>query len=162
MIPDSHADLLAGPFTGIVTTVGADGFPQSSAMWFMWEDGRLWFSTKRWAVKFRNVVDRPALSFIVVDPANEFRSIEIRGTATVGEDPGCVGRDRIRAKHGLPADAPDPAADARVLITVEPVPRRRPLTWVPSTRSTRESLPAFAARRQQWRDGPRWRPAGAG
>ena len=113
MIPESHADLLAGAFTGIVTTVGADGFPQSSAMWFMWEDGSLWFSTKRWAVKFRNVVACPEVSLIVVDPADEFRTVEIRGTATVGEDPGCVGRDRIRAKHGLPPDAPDPAADAR-------------------------------------------------
>ena len=120
MIPASHADLLAGPFTAIVTTVGADGYPQSSAMWFMWEDGRLWFSTKRWAVKFRNVAERPEISCIVVDPADEFRTVEIRGLATVGEDPGCVGRDRIRAKHGLPADAPDPAADAHVLITVEP------------------------------------------
>jgi PPOX class probable F420-dependent enzyme len=121
VIPPSHADLLARPLTGIVTTVGADGYPQSSAMWFMWEDGRLWFSTKRWAVKFANVAARPEVSFIVVDPADEFRTVEVRGPATVGEDPGCVGRDRIRAKHGLPPDAPDPAAEARVLITVDPV-----------------------------------------
>lgn len=121
MVPDSHLDLLTGPLTAVVTTVGADGFPQSSAMWFMWEDGRLWLSAKRWAAKYRNVEQRPVIGFIVVDPEDEFRYVEIRGTATVAEDPGCVGRDRIRAKHGIPAGAPDPAADARVIIDVEPV-----------------------------------------
>lgn len=121
MVPDSHLDLLTGPRTAVVTTIGADGYPYSSAMWFMWDDGRLWLSAKRWAAKYRNVEQRPVIGFIVVDPENEFRSLEIRGTATLAEDPGCVGRDLIRAKHGIPAGAPDPAADARVIIDVEPV-----------------------------------------
>jgi PPOX class probable F420-dependent enzyme len=121
VVPDSHLDLLTGPLTAVVTTVGADGYPQSSAMWFMWEDGRLWLSAKRWAAKYRNVEQHPGVSFIVVDPADEFRYVEIRGTATVAEDPGCAGRDRIRAKHGIPAGSPDPAADARVIIDIDPV-----------------------------------------
>ena len=51
----------------------------------------------------------------------EFRYVEIRGTATTADDPGCALRDRIRAKHGIGADAPDPAAADRVVIAVEPV-----------------------------------------
>ena len=86
----------------------------------MWEDDRLWFSTKRWAAKYRNVLRRPQVGFLVVDPADEFRYVELRGTATVADDPGCVGRDRIRAKHGIGADAPDPAAADRVLVVIEP------------------------------------------
>ena len=82
MVPDSHLDLLAAPLTATVTTIGADGFPQSSAIWFMWEDGRLWYSTKHWAAKYRNVEARPATSFLVLDPHDEFRYVEIRGTAT--------------------------------------------------------------------------------
>ena len=121
MIPSSHLDLLTGPLTAVVTTIGADGYPQSSAIWFMWEDGRIWYSTKRWAAKYRNVEQRPQTTFFVIDPDDEFRYLEIRGTATVGEDPGCVGRDLIRAKHGIGPDAPDPAADARVIVTIEPV-----------------------------------------
>ncbi len=121
MIPDSHRDLLDGPLTAILTTIGADGLPQSSAIWYWWDDDRLLVSTKRWAAKFRNVEERPAVGFIVVDPANEFRYLEIRGTATTAEDPGCALRDQIRAKHGISADAPDPAAADRVVLTVEPV-----------------------------------------
>ena len=120
MVPDSHLDLLAAPLTATVTTIGADGFPQSSAIWFLWEDGRLWLSTKHWAEKYRNAEVRPATSFLVLDPQDEFRYVEIRGTATVGPDPGWVGRDRIRAKHGI-AGAPEPAAETRVLITIDPV-----------------------------------------
>jgi PPOX class probable F420-dependent enzyme len=121
VIPDSHLDLLGAPLTATVTTIGADGFPQSSAIWFMWEDGRLWYSTKDWAAKYRNAAARPATSVLVLDPRDEFRYVEIRGTSTVGPDPGCAGRDRIRAKHGIPAGSPDPAADARVIVTIDPV-----------------------------------------
>ena len=109
-----------GPLTAILTTIGADGLPQSSAVWYMWQDGRLLVSTKSWAAKFRNVQERPPVGFIVVDPANEFRYVEIRGRATTAEDPGCALRDRIRAKHGIGPDAPDPAAGERVVIDVEP------------------------------------------
>jgi PPOX class probable F420-dependent enzyme len=121
MIPESHLDLMAAPLTAIFASVDADGAPQSSAIWYMWEDGRLWFSTKRWAKKYRNLADRPLVSFIVVDPTDEFRYVEIRGRATVAEDPGCVGRDRVRAKHGIDASAPDQFTADRVLVVVEPV-----------------------------------------
>jgi PPOX class probable F420-dependent enzyme len=120
MIPESHLDLMAAPLTAIFTSVNADGTPQSSAIWYMWEDGRLWFSTKRWAKKFRNLPERPLANFIVVDPHDEFRYVELRGVATIGEDPGCVGRDRVRAKHGIDASAPDQFAADRVLVTLEP------------------------------------------
>ena len=119
MVPPSHRDLLTGASTAAVTTIGADGFPQTSAIWFMWEDDRLWFSTKRWAAKYRNVLARPQVGFLVIDPADEFRYVELRGTATVAEDPGCAWRDRIRAKHGV-LGAPDAAAADRVLIIVAP------------------------------------------
>ncbi len=121
MIPDSHRDLMDGPLTAILTTIGDDGLPQSSAVWYRWEDDRLLVSTKRWAAKFRNAQARPPVGFIVVDPANEFRYLEIRGTATTADDPDCALRDQIRAKHGIAADAPDPAAGERVVMIVEPV-----------------------------------------
>ena len=88
MVPSSHLDLLTGPLTAAVTTIGADGYPQSSAIWFMWEDDRLWFSTKRWAAKYRNVLRRPQVGFLVVDPADEFRYVELRGTASVSRRSG--------------------------------------------------------------------------
>jgi PPOX class probable F420-dependent enzyme len=120
MIPESHLDLMDAPLTAIFTSVNADGSPQSSAIWYMWEDGRLWFSTKRWAKKFRNLPERPLAGFIVVDRNDESRYVEIRGVAAIAEDPGCVGRDRIRAKHGIDASAPDPYTADRVLVTLEP------------------------------------------
>ena len=121
MVPESHRSLLEQPLTAVLTTVGASGVPQSSAVWYSWEDDRLLISTKRWAVKFRNLTARPLAGFIVVDPTNEFRYIEVRSTVTTGEDPGLSIRDRIRAKHGIDASAPDPAAADRVVVTLTPV-----------------------------------------
>ena len=40
-VPDSHRDLLERPLTAHVATVGADGAPQSSPMWFAFDGGRL-------------------------------------------------------------------------------------------------------------------------
>ena len=121
MVPESHRSLLEQPLTAVLTTVGADGMPQASAIWYLWDDDRLVISTKRWAAKFRNVAARPLAGFLVVDPADEFRYLEVRGTAEVGEDPERSIRDRIRAKHGIGADAPDPAAADRVIITLTPL-----------------------------------------
>ncbi len=121
MIPETHLDLLAAPLTAIVTSIGVDGFPQSSAIWYVWEDNRLWFSTKGHATKIRNIRGRPQVSIVIVDPTNQFRYIEIRGTATVDEDPGCTGRDQVRVKYAMKVSAPDPFADDRVLVTINPV-----------------------------------------
>jgi PPOX class probable F420-dependent enzyme len=120
VVPASHVSLLELPLTAILTTVGADGMPQSSAVWYIWQDDRLLISTKRWAAKFRNVLDRPLAALIVVDPADEFRYVEVRGTVASDEDPSLSIRDRIRAKHGIDSSAPDPAAADRVVLTLTP------------------------------------------
>ena len=37
-IPDSHQELLNAD-VGVLGTIGADGFPQISALWFIVDDG---------------------------------------------------------------------------------------------------------------------------
>ena len=34
-VPDTHTDLLESPYTSVLTTVGADGLPQSTAVWYL-------------------------------------------------------------------------------------------------------------------------------
>ena len=44
IIPESHRDLLAAP-VGVLSTIGPDGFPQATAIWFLAEeDGSVLFS----------------------------------------------------------------------------------------------------------------------
>src|SRR5688572_27542177 len=35
-VPESHAGLLDAP-VGVLTTIGKDGFPQATAVWFIWD-----------------------------------------------------------------------------------------------------------------------------
>jgi len=36
-LPDSHADLLANPGVTALSTIGPDGYPQVTAIWFLRE-----------------------------------------------------------------------------------------------------------------------------
>src|SRR3954454_10827686 len=76
-IPDSHKDLLSAP-VGVLATNGTDGFPQVSALWFLYEDDaglRLSLNTTRQKVK--NLQKSPEVTFFAIDPANPYRTLEI-------------------------------------------------------------------------------------
>ena len=73
-----------------VSTVGADGAPHTSALWFAWDGGALWLTSvvrsQRWTD-----LERDGRVSVVVDAGREFmelRGVELRGTAVaVGEVP---------------------------------------------------------------------------
>jgi PPOX class probable F420-dependent enzyme len=120
MIPDSHLDLMNGPHPAVVTTIGADGLPQSSAVWFHYADGRVRISTKPTAQKYRNAVARPECGFFLLDPLNQWRFVEIRGLATVADDPTYEVLEAVCAKHGHKGSDFDAPGTARVSIVIDP------------------------------------------
>lgn len=48
---------------GWVTTVNPDGVPQSSPIWFLWDDGELLMYSHRRAPRNGNISDRPTVAF---------------------------------------------------------------------------------------------------
>lgn len=80
-IPDSHLDLLTRPVHGVLTTMGADGQPQSSLVWVDVDDGVAVINTSLERRKGRNMLANPKVSLLVVDPDNTSRYIQIRGDA---------------------------------------------------------------------------------
>lgn len=40
-IPASHPDLLSQPLTAVLTTIGTDGRPQSTAVWYHFDGSTL-------------------------------------------------------------------------------------------------------------------------
>jgi PPOX class probable F420-dependent enzyme len=121
MVPDSHLDLLNGPHPAIVTTIGPDGLPQSSAVWFHYADGVVRISTKPTAQKYRNATERPECGFFLLDPSNQWRFIEVRGHAVVGLDPTDEVLDAVCAKHGNKGSDFDAPGTVRASITIHPV-----------------------------------------
>jgi PPOX class probable F420-dependent enzyme len=119
-LPGSHADLLDGEHTAVLTTIGPDGRPQSTALFFLVTDGRITMSVRGASQKRRNLAARPACTFVIVDPENTQRYVEVRADAELAPDPDYVVRDAVVAKYHLPT-LQEPPGTERVAITLRPV-----------------------------------------
>jgi PPOX class probable F420-dependent enzyme len=78
-IPESHLDLLTRPICGVLTTMGADGQPQSSLVWVDHDGECALVNTTLERQKGRNLLFDPRVSLLVVDPDDTARFIQIRG-----------------------------------------------------------------------------------
>jgi len=92
MSPDQQSALLALPLTAALATLGLDGFPHQSAMWFVPEDGEVLMWTYAASQKSRNVERDPRASLLVeVGTAyRELRGMAIQGEVEVIRDPELV------------------------------------------------------------------------
>jgi PPOX class probable F420-dependent enzyme len=97
--PLSHRDLLDAP-VGILSTIGRSGIPQTTAIWFLYDEGELysWLSDAR--VKVKNLLERPEFSFFILDTANTQRYLVVRGRAELTPDPDFVYGERLGQKYG--------------------------------------------------------------
>ncbi len=86
-VPASHADILEKLGFAHVATIGSDGSPQSSPVWFRWDGAVLSFSTTKPRQKYRNLVADPRVAMTILDPDDPYRHIEIRGVVEIEEDP---------------------------------------------------------------------------
>jgi PPOX class probable F420-dependent enzyme len=96
LVPDSHQDLLTLPLHVSFITLMPDGAPQASIVWRLWEAPYIWVSSPRKSQKTRNVTSDPRVTFLMVDPQNAYRYLEIRGLVQqIEDDPDCTFLDRI-------------------------------------------------------------------
>ncbi len=121
-IPASFHDLLTAPGVGVLTTIGADGLPQTTALWYLFEDGQVRLSLNRARQKTKNLERNPNVSFFLLDPANPYRTIEVRGTATITPDDDYTFADRIGQQYGgANVRDNDRPGESRVIVAIEPV-----------------------------------------
>jgi PPOX class probable F420-dependent enzyme len=118
-IPDSHRDLLDLP-VATLATIGSDGRPQLSEVWFLAEDGEPRVSLNTTRQKVRNLQDRPACTLFLLDLGNPFRYLEIRGDAELTPDDGYAFADRVGAKYGADLRTMDKPGERRVVVTIRP------------------------------------------
>ena len=118
--PDSHSDLLEGQFASLATIDG-DGFPQVTEVWFLLEDGELKVSLNTSRQKTRNLAARPRCSLFLLDLANPYRYLEVRGSARIEPDDDYAFADRVGAKYGADLRVHDEPGATRVVVTIEPV-----------------------------------------
>jgi PPOX class probable F420-dependent enzyme len=100
-IPASHRDLLTRPICGVLTTMGADGQPQSSLVWVDVDDDCARVNTTLERQKGRNLLADRRVSLLVVDPDNTARFIQVRGEADLVTDGAVEHLDRLTRMYTL-------------------------------------------------------------
>jgi PPOX class probable F420-dependent enzyme len=117
--PDSHRDLLDAQFATLAT-IGKDGGPQQTEVWFLYDDGELKLSLNDSRLKTKNLLARPRCSLFILDLANPYRYVDVRGTARVEPDDDFAFARRVGAKYGSDLREHDAPGDKRVVVTIEP------------------------------------------
>jgi PPOX class probable F420-dependent enzyme len=117
--PDSHAEFLDFPVASF-TTIGGDGFPQSTLIWFLHDEGELKLSLNATRLKTKNLRKHPQVSLLIIDFADPMRYLEVRGTAKIDPDPGKSFAQKVGAKYDADLAAYDGAGEDRVVVTIEP------------------------------------------
>jgi PPOX class probable F420-dependent enzyme len=119
-IPDSHRDLLNSQYATLAT-IGPDGRPQVSEVWFLADDDTIKISLNTTRKKVRNLRDNPAATVFILDLANPLRYLEIRGDARLVPDDDYELASRVGAKYGADIRTFDPPEATRVQVVIEPV-----------------------------------------
>jgi len=118
-IPDSHKDLLNAQ-VGVLGTIGTSGRPQLSATWFLAEGDTVKISLNTTRQKVKNLQADPKVSFLIFDPVNPYKYVELRGDAEISPDQDYAFADQVGAKYGSNLRDRDKPGETRVVVTVKP------------------------------------------
>jgi PPOX class probable F420-dependent enzyme len=119
-IPASHRDLLDGDFATLAT-VGPDGRPQVSEVWFLAEGDVVAISLNSSRQKTKNLQVNPAASVLLLDLTVPYRYLEIRGDAEITPDDGFAFADKVGSKYGSDLREHDQPGQTRVKVVIRPV-----------------------------------------
>jgi len=120
-VPESHRDLLDAN-VAVLATVGPEGRPQVSALWFLADGDAIRVSLNSSRQKTKNLMAHPAVTLFVLDVDNPARYLEVRGDAVVESDDDYEFADRVGAKYGgVDLRNMDQPGERRVVVTIDPV-----------------------------------------
>ncbi len=94
MSPAEIADFVATSSTGTLATIGPDGQPHLTAMWYGVLDDEIWLETKAKSQKAVNLARDPRVSFLLEDGQtyDTLRGVSFEGVAEIVDDPDTIFR----------------------------------------------------------------------
>lgn len=117
--PASHRDLLDSQFATLAT-IDPDGRPQLTEVGFLAEGDTVAISLNASRHKTRNLFANPAVCLFILDLANPYRYLEIRGDAELVPDEDYAFADRMGAKYGEDLRERDRPGESRVKVVIHP------------------------------------------
>jgi PPOX class probable F420-dependent enzyme len=122
-IPAGYLDLLTEKKAlANIATVQPDGSPQVTPVWFDYTDGKIRVNTAKGRIKARNMSEGSKVALAIVDPDNDYRYIQIRGTVTKETTEGAVAHIDSLAKKYLGKDVYPWHSDKETRVTYEITP----------------------------------------
>jgi PPOX class probable F420-dependent enzyme len=122
-IPASHLDLVDCPPVAALSTIGGDGYPQTSVVWCDFDGELVRVNTMRGFAKERNMRRDPRVTLLCYDPSRPLRSLEVRGLVVdMTEDGAAAHLDALASKYaGRPIHYFGDAIPERFAATESPV-----------------------------------------
>jgi PPOX class probable F420-dependent enzyme len=87
-------DFVTSSRTGTLATIGSDGQPHLTAMWYGVVDGEIWLETKAKSQKAVNIKRDPRVSFMIEDgdTYDSLRGVSFEGIAEIVDEPDAIFR----------------------------------------------------------------------
>ncbi len=77
--PKRYRDLFERPLLAVLATAMPDGSPQATPLWFDFDGQHIRINSARGRTKDRNIRHDPRVALVIVDDANPYRYVQIRG-----------------------------------------------------------------------------------
>jgi nitroimidazol reductase NimA-like FMN-containing flavoprotein (pyridoxamine 5'-phosphate oxidase superfamily) len=91
-----------------IATLDAEGAPLATPIWYIHEDGRIWFTPRQHSEWLKNIRNDPRVALVIDEHLMPYRKVLVRGKAEVVHEIGNDGawRDRYRriAQRYIPVD----------------------------------------------------------
>jgi PPOX class probable F420-dependent enzyme len=125
VLKEAAIEILDRPNPAVLGTINPDGSPQTSVVWVGRDGADLVVSTADGRRKARNIARDPRVSLCVYDQDDPEQYVEVRGLATVAEDPGRQLAVALAEQYEGPGAGQEflrlPPEVVRVVIRITPV-----------------------------------------
>jgi PPOX class probable F420-dependent enzyme len=120
-LPQSAKDLLDQANFVVVATSNTDGSPQTSILWAGYDGDDLLLSTTQGRKKETNWLRDPRTSVLILDKANPYSYVEVRGTVEMTTEGGPELIERLSQLYTGDSYTGDEGTDnVRVVVRVTP------------------------------------------
>ena len=118
-LPPLARELFDGQNYVTIATIDPGGGPQTSLVWAKTDGGDILFSTIKGRRKHANLTREPRVGALVYSPADPYTYAEVRGTATITDDPAAELINELALKYtGQPFG--ERPGEERVIVRIRP------------------------------------------